>query len=143
MVIYDLLCDSGHAFEGWFDSPEDFASQCQRELVECPSCGSLAVVRRPHASALARRSSAAESIEAATGLAGQHARLREALHQAAAAIRAQAEDVGERFADEARKIHRGDVEPRSILGTATDREETALRDEGVPFVKIPMPKHDA
>jgi len=138
-VIYDLMCGAGHAFEGWFDSPGQYRAQREDGGLTCPMCGSDEIQRRPHASALGRQERRGEP--APYPVFKQQ--LSAALHEVAAFVRANSEDVGERFADEARAIHQRQAPVRSIRGEASADEERALREEGIPFVKIPVPEYDA
>jgi hypothetical protein len=135
MIAFDLECPLGHVFEGWFDSLESFEEQNGKNLVTCPYCNdskvkrvispvavkkSIPEKRRPHDSIDYRRL-AKEVVEYVQG---------------------NFEDVGLRFASEALKIHYGASEKRNIRGSATSEEEQTLRDEGIDFFKIPLPKMD-
>lgn len=135
MKVFDLTCDGGHRFEGWFASGERFAEQCEANEVRCPLCDSAAVVRAPSAPRLnlstteaATRPDATPSTDAA--VAAVLERLRRVI--------ANTENVGARFAEEARKIHYAEVPPRAIRGTATDRERRELHDEGIETVSVPL-----
>ncbi len=139
MVIYDLSCAGGHHFEGWFESAEDFAAQLQAAQLSCPVCGSDDLRKQPHASARV----AGRQETAVQNLAEMQLKVRETLQQLAAHVRANSEDVGGDFPSEARRIHQGEAPARSIRGSASDQEERELRDEGVPFMKVPLPEPDA
>mgnify|MGYP003551153273 CR=1 FL=1 len=135
MKVIDLRCQSGHRFEGWFASDEDFLEQNGRSLIECPWCADKVIVRLPSAPRLnlsgAREAAPqAESSEAATTL--QSKWLEMVRH-----VMAHTEDVGERFADEARRIHYGEEKKRGIRGRVTPEEATELADEGVDAVTLP------
>jgi hypothetical protein len=161
MKVLDLRCANGHGFEGWFGSEEDFLSQNGRGLVECPMCADRVVTRMPSAPRL-NLSGAREPAPAAapaTQDAGQagHGVARSAdpdLTPAAAAAMADmhalwlkavrhviehTDDVGDRFAAEARRIHYGETETRGIRGQATPEEREALRDEGIEVMALPLP----
>lgn len=133
MKVFDLTCGAGHRFEGWFASAEQFAVQCDAHAVHCPLCDSAEVRREPSAP---RLRSGGES-----AAAGHPAN--EQVSRAIAALRrlvARTEDVGTRFAEEARRIHYAEVPTRAIRGTATDRERRDLHDEGIETVTFALPR---
>ena len=137
MKVIDLRCQSGHRFEGWFASDEDFLEQNGRSLIECPWCADKVIVRLPSAPRLnlsgAREAAPqAESSEAATTL--QSKWLEMVRH-----VMAHTEDVGERFADEARGIHYGETPERGIRGQASAEERQALSEEGIEVHPLPLP----
>jgi len=136
MKVFDLVCDKDHGFEGWFDSADAFESQLARGLVECHMCGSASVVRRPSAPRLNR--SAASASGASTPVPDARA-LQQAWVRLARHIRENTEDVGERFAEEARRIHYQEAPARGIRGVATPSESEALAEEGIEVVSFPMP----
>ena len=136
MIVFDLRCDSGHAFEGWFDSGEAFDTQFAAGLVRCPTCDTAEVARLPSARVSVTRdrpsaaAAAAGTTELAAGLPSELlARLRDAVRRT--------ENVGRRFPEEARKIHYEEVPHRPIRGEATADEARELADEGVEFSPIP------
>ncbi len=137
MKVIDLRCGSGHRFEGWFASDEDFLEQNGRSLIECPLCADKVIVRMPSAPRL-NLSGAREPVpaiqpsEAATTL--QSKWLEMVRH-----VMTHTEDVGERFADEARRIHYGETPERGIRGQASADEREALREEGIEVHPLPMP----
>ena len=143
MKVLNLQCDLHHAFEGWFASEEDFASQLERGLLACPLCASQAVTKLPSAPRLnlgaARpdKAPAPATQDVVAGGAGQA--LQAAWLQVAQRIVAQTEDVGERFAEEARKIHYGETAERGIRGKASREETEALLDEGIDVMPLPLP----
>ena len=126
MKVIDLRCQSGHRFEGWFASDDDFLDQNGRGLIECPLCADKVIVRLPSAPRLnlsgARepQTAAPPSEDAATAL---QAKWLEMVRH----VVAHTEDVGERFADEARRIHYGEVPERGIRGQASPEQREALR----------------
>lgn len=136
MKVLDLRCAHGHGFEGWFASDEDFSDQHGRGLVECPVCADKAVTRMPSAPRL-NLSAAREAPAAASPR--QEPELQAAWMKAVRQILASTEDVGERFAEEARRIHYGETETRGIRGLASPEERVALRDEGIEVMALPIP----
>jgi len=146
MVIYNLVCKKKHSFEGWFPSYEDFKKQAEKKLISCPTCGSTKVEKVPHACAVhvTKEEAAPPTKQARSGPtdAPSPAEVKEMLLRVHHYIKENFEDVGPRFADEARRIHRGDSDERRIHGTATRREREELTEEGVPFIAIPKPELD-
>lgn len=132
MKVLNLRCGDGHGFEGWFGSDDEFMDQNGRGLVECPLCGDRVVTRVPSAPRL--NLSAGRQAEAAPADA-------QALWlQAVRHVLANTEDVGPRFAEEARRIHYGEIEARGIRGQTTPDEAQSLRDEGIEIASLPVPK---
>lgn len=150
MKVLDLQCDAGHAFEGWFGSEDDYAAQCGRGLVECPLCASRSISRLPSAPRLNLSATAREraSVPAKppqaqpSHVAGTpEQRSVEALWlRAVRHVLANTEDVGERFAAEARRIHYGEIPERGIRGRTTGEEAQALRDEGIEVQAFAVPE---
>ena len=136
MIRYELTCDNGHAFEGWFGSADDFDRQQKMALVTCPSCGSAHVAKRLMAPSVstARKKQQRQELAVQTGQREMMAKLREIV----STIRANSEDVGERFPEEARKIHYGEVEQRGLIGRATADEVRDLLEEGVEVAPLPV-----
>ena len=130
MYIVDLRCSAGHEFEGWYDSAAEFRELQEGDELTCPLCGTEEVERVPSATRIStsRTRGVSPPLEVQRALARVVQRVRET-H----------EDVGERFAECALAIHRGEEEPRPIHGTSTPEEEEEMAQEGVPFVKIPVP----
>ena len=132
MIVFDLQCAHGHAFEGWFDSGDAFERQLASDLVRCPVCDVPSVTRVPSARvSVSRGDAAAPSVpETVAGLPPEVLKkLREAVRNT--------ENVGRRFPEEARKIHYEEVPHRPIRGVATPDEAKELADEGVDFAPIP------
>lgn len=129
MIAYDLECHRGHQFETWFKNHKTFESQRKRSLIECPQCGSFKVemIYRPQAI----RKSPLKPGENP----GRTAALR-----LEAFLRENFEYVGKSFAEEARKAHYGEAESRNIRGETTAEEEAGLREEGIGFFKVSLPK---
>jgi hypothetical protein len=134
--VFDLSCGADHLFEGWFGSQEDFDAQLLAGKVGCPLCGSTVIRRRPSAARLNLGSSSSQPVAAATPDPSQ---LQTAFMRAALQIVANTEDVGERFAEEARRIHYKEVPERGIRGVATRSEAQALEQEGVRIMAFPLP----
>lgn len=147
MVIYNLLCNKKHSFEGWFPSFEDYQKQAEKELISCPTCGTTKVEKLPHACAVHVKKDPpgppAKKSEATEAAPPTAAEFKEMLIKVHHYIKQNFEDVGERFAVEAREIHRGNAEERPIHGTATAQETKELAEEGVPFVTLPKPELDS
>ena len=167
MKVLDLQCGQRHCFEGWFGSEDDFQSQLARGLVECPMCADRAVVKMPSAPRLnlgghaqpdvasettriSAPSSATPATDAGTSTAlipvaestlqaGPTPDQQAAFMEAVRHVLANTEDVGDRFANQARAMHYGDIEPRSIRGRATPREASELIEEGIDVMALPMP----
>jgi hypothetical protein len=136
MKVLDLRCANGHGFEGWFASEEAFMDQNGRGLVECPMCADRVVSRMPSAPRL----NLSGAREPAAQVPAAAADVQAAWMQAIKQVLANTEDVGPRFAEEARRIHYGEVESRGIRGLATPGEAKALREEGIEFASLPVPK---
>jgi hypothetical protein len=147
MIVFDLNCESGHRFEGWFASGEDFDRQLKRKLVTCPVCGSDSVVRVPHAPRIgsgARNEAPPSRPEAAAAPAVQqhYANLgADVIAKLIDHIIESTVDVGTAFPEEARKIHYREAPERHIRGTASQKEVEALTDEGIEVAALPIPLH--
>lgn len=143
MKVFDLHCPLDHVFEGWFASEEDFRSQLDRGLVECPMCGSKELRKGLSAP---RLNLGAQPAAAAPAPVPDEADRRK-LHALQAAwlevsrkIAAKTEDVGERFAEEALRMHKGGEPERPIRGQATPQQAMELLEEGVPVMPLALPK---
>lgn len=136
MIRYSLGCDNGHEFEGWFSESADFDRQVASGFLTCPTCGSANVSKMLMAPSV----STARTKEALTTLAMDAARKQaiDKLREAVATIKANAEDVGGKFPEEARKIHYGEADARGIIGQATMDEARALVEEGIDIAPLPM-----
>lgn len=159
MKVLNLQCAHQHSFEGWFASEDDFQSQLARGLVECPMCSDKAVQKMPsaprlnlggHAAPAAASSAPSEATPGApalTAVAPAQAEANNVMNPAAQAaflkalrqVMANTEDVGERFADEARRMHYGDTEARNIRGQASMKETVELLEEGIEVMPLPLP----
>lgn len=141
--VFNLRCDNGHLFEGWFASGDDLDAQRERGLLSCPVCNSVEVVKAPSAPYVGR--AVAEPAPAETGAAARQAAIMPTPAQMQAMFMTMAreiarttEDVGERFAEEARRIHYNEVPARGIRGTTTREEAQALDEEGIGVMPIPF-----
>jgi hypothetical protein len=153
MIRYSLRCERGHAFESWFQSSSAYESQEKRKLVNCPVCGSAKVERaimapqivskkdRDRTEAPAPAATPAPEVAAPTStplLMAQERELRAKLKELRDHIVKNADNVGERFPNEARKMHYGDIEHRPIYGEASPDEARALIEEGVEVSPLPV-----
>lgn len=140
MILFDLQCDSGHVFEGWFPSSEDYGKQARRGQVSCPVCASTKVKKAPMAPKTGRGPIGDGDRHAAARAQGKVLR---AMRELRKTVEENSEYVGSRFPDEARSIHLGETEARSIYGEASKREAKELQEEGVPVCRIPwVPRAD-
>ena len=144
MKVIDLRCQSGHRFEGWFASDDDFLEQNGRNLIECPLCADKLIVRMPSAPRLnlsgAREPSVSTTAPtAASAVVDDAAALQSRWMRMVRHVIANTEDVGTKFADEARRIHYGETPERAIRGQASADEREALRDEGIEVHPLPLP----
>ncbi len=146
MKVLNLQCASGHAFEGWFGSEDDYQSQQARGLLTCPVCGHAEVLRLPSAPRLNLSRAPAPTTPAPasakpvpTHVTPERAQAEAVLLQAMRHVLANTEDVGRHFADEARRMHHGEVEARDIRGEATPSEALALREEGIDVLPLAIP----
>jgi len=133
MIRFALTCDHGHAFDAWFGSGDSYDEQIEARAVACPSCGSIEVKKAPMAPAVRRSRPAPESPAAASDRKKTYA----VLKGLRADLEANAEHVGPAFPEEARKMHYGESEARSIYGEASLEEAKALHEEGIPAVPLP------
>ena len=154
MIVLDLCCDKDHRFEGWFGSADAFEGQLARGLVECPACGSTQVRRLPSAPYVQTRNPTtppapppAPAHPAATSRQPQGGLPVSA--EAAAAVMSmlrklarEAEDVGSQLPEEARRIHYGETEARSIRGAASSDEVAELLEEGIVLMPVPPSEDD-
>jgi hypothetical protein len=139
VIIFDLRCTpAGHVFEAWFGSSGDYADQQARGLVSCPICGAAEVEKAPMAPAVPKKGG-----EAASNLmSSDPATVKQMLGALAAMQRKLVESsdwVGDRFASEARAIHLGEADARSIHGRATREQAESLAEDGIPIAPLPFP----
>ncbi|RYF19090.1 MAG: DUF1178 family protein [Comamonadaceae bacterium] len=141
MKVLNLQCSHAHAFEGWFASEDDFQGQVARGLVECPLCGDAQVAKMPSAPRLnLGASEPAAAPPKQEVVSAPNAQLQAAWMQMVRQVMANTEDVGAKFAEEARKIHYGETEERGIRGQATREETESLLEEGISVLPLPLPK---
>lgn len=165
MKVLNLRCSFDHHFEGWFASQDDFQSQLDHAQLECPMCGDKSVQRLPSAPHVVTSSSralapASESPVSSRGAAAaglpavppamptpsaapsgvDPAAFQSAMMRAVQHIITHTDDVGPRFAEEARRMHYGETDERPIRGQATSDEAKALHDEGIDVMAFPMPE---
>ena len=134
MIAYDLQCTKGHTFEGWFEDRKAYLGQKKKGLISCPffNANSVYIVQSTFAI-----KSGSPSIE--KDLAAEKASLEIIGKEAVEFVEKNFDNVGADFAKEALKIHYGAAEPRNIRGVSTKEEEKTLEEEGIQFIKIPMP----
>ncbi len=160
MIRYALRCDRDHEFEAWFRSSSDYDRTAAAGQNQCPFCGSTAVEKALMAPAVAgaKRSekvavektprdepaSERETADTMTLASSdpRHAALREAIKELRKKVKENADYVGDRFAEEARKIHYNEVEPHGIYGEATTEEAKGLAEEGIAFQPLPRLPED-
>lgn len=148
MKVLNLRCANGHGFEGWFASEDDFLQQNGSGRIECPICADRIVTRLPAAPRLnllggrepAPAAAQAPAAQSSSGAApAQAADLQAAWLQAVRKLLASTEDVGDRFAERARRMHYGEEPTRGIRGQVTPEDRAALLDEGIETLAIPVP----
>ena len=133
MLIFDLQCNNGHVFEGWFEDGHDCEKQIEDALIACPICESTSVSRIPSTFAI-------KSSQPVTDFPAQKLDAPSVTRKIMEYVDKNFDDVGCDFAKEALKIHYGVSEPRNIKGTSTEIEEKTLQQEGIEFFKIPILK---
>jgi hypothetical protein len=134
VITYSLVCENEHKFDAWFRNGQAYQDQHDRGIVTCPICNSSAVEKAMMAPAVSRANS--EKVAVSTGHP-EHAQLLETMRALRTKMISEADNVGDKFAEEARKIHFKEVEARGIYGEATREEVTALLEEGVDFMPLP------
>jgi len=149
MIKYALACEQGHGFESWFPDSAAFDKQRKRGLVECPRCGSIRIDKQIMAPSIrvkgadARPEQPAPAPDLATIVADEQARgLRAKIRELHAHVVANTEDVGARFAEEARKIHEGEADDRAIRGRASLAEAIELHEDGIGVMPLPSLPED-
>lgn len=136
MIVFDLICDSEHRFEGWFASREEFDRQVMAGLIECPICGSSQAKKIATASRINTMNGERPEAEA-RGAPGQVET--EVLAKLVRYVVAHTENVGSAFPEEARKIHYREVPRKPIRGTASSEEVADLKEEGIDVFSLPLP----
>jgi len=138
LIIFDLRCEREHKFEGWFKDRAAFEQQKAQKLITCPSCSSAEIVLVPSSVAVMSKEGKLQEKRSDADISPM--KYLQMIHQH---IEKHFENVGDRFAEVALKIHHGEEDQRNIRGKTTLAEEEALKQEGVPFIKIPDPKFDS
>ncbi|MHB8907855.1 MAG: DUF1178 family protein [Syntrophales bacterium] len=138
MIIYDLRCRDGHKFEGWFKDREAFDEQREKSLIACPVCGNTDAAMIPSSVAVMGKENRSSAERPPTGVSPL-----KILREFQEYVQKNFDDVGEKFAEVALRIHHGEEDGRNIRGTTTRNEEESLREEGVRFIKLPLPEFDA
>jgi hypothetical protein len=150
MIHYALICAKGHEFDSWFQDSATFDKQAKRGLVTCPHCGSAKVekaIMAPRLSSSKKRKAPAEtpvSIAAAPDkapvamMSPQEQEFRTKLKELREHLTKNADNVGPKFPEEARKMHYGEIEHRSIYGEASPKDAKELAEEGIEFHPLPI-----
>jgi hypothetical protein len=151
MILYQLQCEAEHGFEAWFRDSAAYDKQADRGLLACPACGSAKVTKALMAPRIggARQNTMADDAPGEAGakevqISAKAVALRQQLVEMRAKIEESCDYVGPRFAEEARKIHYGETDPKGIYGETSADEAEALKDEGIEFGAVPwLPKENA
>ena len=134
MIRFALVCSQAHEFEGWFRDNADFDRQQKHNMVSCPVCETQSVGKAIMAPAV---STARQKEKITLAMGDEQRRMMSEMRALTQKMKAGADYVGDKFADEARKIHDGDTEPRGIYGEATNEEARALIEDGIDFMPLP------
>lgn len=134
MIRFQIVCSADHEFEAWFRNSDDFDAQADRKLVSCPVCATTEVQKALMAPSVAT-SKGKKEVALAAG--GDQKKVMAEMVKLARKLRENADNVGDKFAEEALKIHHGETDPRGIYGKATHEEAKGLVDEGVDFLPLP------
>ena len=132
MIVFDLQCGNGHTFEGWFEDGKAYAQQNKKKMIACPVCNTTSVAKLPSTFAIKGSPTQPDSIQ-------KNPDLKRISHELTEYVEKNFDNVGCDFAKEALKIHYGVEEPRNIRGVSTKEEEKTLKEEGIPFFKVPLP----
>ena len=146
MILYQLRCGKDHEFEAWFKDGQTCDRQLSRKNVECPFCGTRKVAKALMAPRIgaAEKSVAENPANAQQGMSVMASAMRQHLQEIRSKIEENCDYVGEKFTDEARKIHYGETEARGIYGEATDNQHQELVEEGIEVARVPwLPRSDA
>jgi len=133
MIVYELQCDADHRFEGWFANSEEFDDQLASGALACPVCGATKLRKIPTPTHLA----SGDAQERPGSLSVQRSAAETAVKKLVEYVRANYEDVGSRFPEEARRIHYGESGPRNIRGVATVKDVGELLEEGIAVTPVP------
>jgi hypothetical protein len=140
VISYSLVCDRAHKFDAWFRSAEAFDEQSERGIVACPVCNSVRVGKALMAPAVSRMNS--DKVSLSSGHP-QQSEIRDLLRAMRKKVTSEADYVGDRFAEEARRIHFKEADQRGIYGEATRDEVAELIDDGVDFLPLPNVPEEA
>ena len=137
MIVFNLICNTcSTEFEGWFENSKEFANQKRKKMISCPGCNSNVIQKSLMAPNLSKKTNSKENKKIKKTMATNIKKFKKIIEK-------NFDYVGDKFPEEARKIHYGEEEPRSIHGEATSDEADELVEEGVDFQRIPWPKPDA
>jgi hypothetical protein len=134
MILFDLKCGEGHVFEAWFRNSGAYDAQAAAREIACPICGDIRIAKAPMAPRIGKSRQEVEKTETA---AQRRAEVMRDLVELRRKVEENCDYVGDRFAEEARRIHYGEVEERGIYGEATEAETTELKEEGIEVGRIP------
>ncbi len=140
MIRFSLHCDNAHEFDAWFRSNEDFDEQKKSGLLSCPFCHSTSIEKQLMAPAVSTARKREQQV--GLGLEAEQQKMLSALREVTKKVRKEAEYVGDRFAEEARRIHFKEVEERAIYGEASVKEVSSLMEDGIPVVPLPSLPED-
>ena len=144
MIRFDLRCRKGHLFEAWFRDGATADRQIAGRKLACPTCGGARVEKAPMAPRIGRGQKETAAPAETKEVAAKSVMLRKELAELRAKVEANCDYVGDRFAEEARKIHYGETDPRGIYGETSDAQARELTEEGIEFRRIPwVPRHDS
>ena len=143
MIRYDLICDKGHEFDGWFRDSAAFDGQIERKLVACSHCGSDAVAKQLMTPGIPAKSNKASHTMMAGGVDPKTETLLQMMREVRRNVAEHSEYVGDKFADEARKMHYSEIEKRGIYGEAKPEDAKALIEEGIEVHPLPRLPEDS
>lgn len=147
MILYRLRCNDDHEFEGWFRNADAFETQRESGMLACPACGTADVTKALMAPSIAKGRgvaiSAPSDVQAMHPAAQKAAELKDKLRAVRQMVEQNCDYVGDRFAEEARKIHYGEADAHGIYGETTSEESERLKDEGIEFGSVPWIRDDA
>lgn len=137
MILYQLSCAGGHQFEAWFRDGATYDKQSAAGVVDCPFCGDNRVIKAPTAPHLSRRANNQDAAEARAKEVAEQ--ILKAVNRLRENVEENFDYVGDKFAEEARRIHYGETDERGIYGEATNEETSDLDDEGIEYYRLPTP----
>lgn len=145
MILFDLKCSNGHEFETWFANSDAFEKQRKAKKVECPVCGDTKIEKALMAPSVSgTKKNGEKTVHLSSKAEEQMGKYMAALKEVREHVEKNSDYVGDKFPEEARKIHYGETEERSIHGEASEEEAAELNEEGIEVQRIPwVPTHDA